>query len=109
MSCQKKSGSAPEIEFLNPFDTERLDLSEAISVSINIWDDINVEKYEIQLKSETGLEYFREEKLVNKDFHHVIYDFDLSSAQYQNFNITIWVTDNDGNLSKSSILVNSNK
>jgi len=109
MSCQKTSGNAPEIEFLSPFHTESLDLSEAISVSINIWDDINVDKYEIQLKSETGLEYFREEKYIYKDFHQVIYDFDLSSAQHQNFNINIWVTDNDGNMSKSTILVNCNK
>lgn len=108
-SCKKDVGSAPTIHFLSPVHAEHLDLDYAVSVDIDIRDNQEIDSYFIELKSETGFEYFREEKSVHKEYHRISYEFDLSSAKEHNFEIRVLVKDNDGNQTNSQITVNTDK
>ena len=104
-SCQKQNNNPPEIEFFSPLQFQNLVLEDVVLIDIKIWDEQEIESYEISLISESGFEYFRDKKEIHKAFHHISYEFDLSTTSEQNLNITITVKDNDGNHSKKSILV----
>ena len=74
-------------------------------MDIDIWDEQEIDSYEITLTSGSGFEYFQDGKEILMPFYHISYEFDLSTTKEQDFDITIKVEDNDGNISKSSIWV----
>ncbi len=108
-SCQKQKLNQPEIEFLSPLHSHNLSLGEAMLVDVDIWDDKEIDSYEITLTSESGFEYFNDKQSIHRAFHHVSYEFDVSTATNQNFDITMKVKDNEGNESKRSIWISIDK
>ncbi|MFT6333529.1 MAG: hypothetical protein ACJATI_000256 [Halioglobus sp.] len=108
-SCQKQNTNPPEIEFLSPLHSQNLVLGDTFGVDVDVWDDQEVVSYEITLESESGFEYFNDKQSIHRAFYHISYDFDVSTATDQNFDITMKIKDNEGNETKRSILVSINK
>jgi hypothetical protein len=104
-SCQKRNDNPPKVEFFSPVHYQNLALGDAIIVDIDIWDEQEIDSYELSLSSESGFEYFQDKKDIHKAFYRISYEFDLSISEEQKFNITVKVKDNDGNSTKRSILV----
>jgi|TARA_R110000737_G_scaffold344373_1_gene371436 hypothetical protein len=102
-SCQKQTINPPGIELISPHQFHNIASGEVFLVDVNIWDEQEVDSYVITLTSASGFEYFQDEKNIHLPFYHISYEFDMSTTKEQDFNITIQVEDNDGNISKRSI------
>lgn len=107
-SCQEKITNPPGIEFLTTDLTHYSSLKNEMSVEIDIWDDIEVSSYEIELLSDSGFRYFFDQNQVNKPFYKISYDFDLSETS-ENFRIKLKVADNEGNISKNDVKITVEK
>jgi hypothetical protein len=108
-SCQKQINNPPVITFLSPLPFQNLSLGDAVNVDIDIWDEHEIDSYKIFFTSQSGFEYFRDEKNIHKGFYHISYEFDLSTDIEQSFEITIKVKDNEGKSTKRSILITIDK
>jgi hypothetical protein len=104
VSCQKYTSNPPGIEFISTDLVYDNGDDDDMTVEIDIWDDVEVSSYEIELISDSGFTYFFDENQVNKAFYKISYDFDLSQTN-ENFNINVKATDNEGNTSKSDIKI----
>lgn len=107
ISCTSKNSSSPEVIFVNPSLNALHDLTHDLEVEIDISDDFMVKEFKFWLESESGFEYFAEEKKVNKDRYKILYRFDLSSNIKEDFSIHLEVKDNDGNKTYKSLKIST--
>jgi len=104
ISCQQNRINPPGIELITTDLTHYSSVADEMTIEIDIWDDIEVSTYDIELLSDSGFRYFFDQKQVNKPFHKISYEFDLSQTS-ENFSVKLNVTDNENNISKSDIKI----
>ncbi len=97
LSCTSRNLNPPEVHFINPELNTFHDLKNDLNIEIDILDDQLVMEYKFWLESDSGFEYFLEEKKINKSSHKILYQFDLSNNINGDFSIHVEVKDNDGN------------
>ena len=100
-SCNKNISNPPEIRFILPTSSTILGTNHILQVEIDIWDDILIDDYEIDLISHSGLKLYHDELIVNKESHKIEYEFNLSSSLASEYEIILTVQDSDGNKSTS--------
>lgn len=97
LSCTSGNSHSPEVQFINPILHAQHDLKSDLIIEIDISDDEMIEEYTFWLESDTGFDYFRDKKVVQKSNYKIVYRFNLWNDFQSDFTIHLEVEDNDGN------------
>jgi len=103
LSCSSPHSESPEVHFINPELNTYHDLNSDLRVEIDISDDHMVKEYEFWMESESGFEYFLDNKAVNRSEYKILYRFDLSKNISGDFSIHLKVWDDEGNKTYKSM------
>lgn len=106
LSCTSQNFNSPIVQFITPTVDSVHDLSNELDIEIDLSDDSMLMKYKFWMESESGWEYFSEEKNINKTTHVVRYRFDLSNDLSTSFSLHIEAEDYDGNVTHEQLKVN---
>ena len=109
-SCNQNSTALPKVTFITPVMGQEIDPSKQLIIEADLSDDFLIDRYDIWLSSESGLELFHENLFVNSDTYTLKYTLDLSSTSYDHTcNIKITVVDSDGNKTSKKIQIQAKK
>lgn len=105
LSCTSKSSNSPEVHFINPELNTLHDHNLDLDIEIDVSDDIMIKEYNFWMETDSGFEYFRDYKKVNKSNHKILYTFNLSKNVSGKFSIHLEVSDEDNNKTYKSMAI----
>lgn len=105
--CNHPTGEGPQIIWISPQTDQSLDGMKHLLVDIYIEDDVEVDTYEIWMKSGSGFDYFHDKVDIQNMAKSLEYRFVLPNSLPEELSIRIAAWDDEGNVTESELVLRS--
>lgn len=105
--CSHPIGDGPQIIWISPQADQSLNGMKDLSVDIYIEDDVEVDTYEIWMRSGSGFDYFHDRVDIQSIAKLVEYRFVMPTALPEELSIRIAAWDDEGNVMESELVLRS--